>query len=98
MLHLIHQPYKQGAATISSALDQQQQQQKGYEYLYYVSSAMQIRRCFVEIQIFFVCPVFRFHAIKKPFVLFVQGFSKQLNDVNRESFRGNAELAVKQSC
>lgn len=52
---------------------------------------MQIWRCFVEIQIFLVCPVFRFHAIKEPFVLFVQGFSKQLNDVNRERVLGEMQ-------
>ena len=55
---------------------------------------MEIWRCFTSWNLeifFFVCPVFQLHGIKKPFVLFIQSFSKHFNDVNREKVLGKMQ-------
>lgn len=81
MLHLIHQPHKQGAATISSALDEKR----------LMNASIICFICYENLEMLYLlkfrlvfCPVFQLHAIKKPFVLFIQGVSKHFNDANRE--------------
>lgn len=88
MLHLIHQPHKQGAATISSALDEKRLMNASICFICYENLEMLY---LLKFRLGFFCPVFQLHAIKKLFVLFIQGVSKHFNDVNREKVLGKMQ-------